>query len=289
MEMSASFPSFAEAVPGCARPNPGRARGVLLVCLNCTAPAPEPANLLPCLQTPPPAQETPPPKAEETAPKRRELSDDEARTLLKEIEKNLKAKEPRARMETLKQLTSVQSEVLVKPMAGLLKDKDLQIAIHAIHVLEVQPYDSARSALLSFLRNDRIGHDETLGREAVRALGKLGYGNAGYAQLRKLFDHTRPVIKREILLAFAANKDKRAFSLLVDTLEEPIPASVDAASNPPAAYWKEKYQLWQLLRIPAQRSLTEISGVTLKDAEAYREWAKSGDGKKLGFMYKRGD
>ena len=237
--------------------------------------------LLLLVPAPAPAQDNP---TDEPQP----MEDADARKLLRELDKSIKSKEPRLRMEAVKTLASHQNEQFIKPLAKLCKDKDVKVVEAAIGALGNQPFKKSQDALIKLVRNPRYAFDETLGPELMRSLGKVGWSKSHYEILRDLFDDADKKTKKAMFEMFAAQKEVRAFSLFADNLEEPRPANVNSPSNPPASYWKKRWEEWSYYKAVVRKGMTTLTGQSFATTKDAKEWAETKEARKAGFVYKRG-
>ena len=74
----------------------------------------------------------------------------------------------------------------------------------------------------------------------------------------------------------------------LDQLEEPLAASPNSASNPPAAYWKRLWLAWQYLKADVEKGLKTLTGQTFATAKEAKEWAKTKEARDAGTLYKSG-
>ena len=216
------------------------------------------------------------------------MEDKEAKALLKELKKDLGSKEPRIKAQAIERLRQHSNERFVDPLADLCSDRDPEVAVLAIEALATQPFDDAKTRLLKLLRARRMLEDPTRLHAALRTLAKIGWTRRGYQQLRDLFDDVESDTKKEILRAFAAQKEVRAFSLFVEHFDEPRPKSVNSPTNPPASYWKAKYQEWKKLEAVVRKGLRQITGKEFASADEAIEWSKTREARKAGFEFSRG-
>jgi len=242
-------------------------------------------------QDPPPSPPPPTPEskpAEPAEPQPIADSNADAARILREKSAAFANKEPRVRAQALETFVLHRHESYVKPIAALLKDKNSDVARLAARALGNQPFPSSSEALLDFATQPRnFGAKPEVAAEAIRALGTAGLGKKGYARLRDIFDEVDPPLKGAIFQALGMQKEKKAFSFLVDHCDQPQPENPDSPSNPPAAYWKAKFEEWNQYKQHVRRGLKEMTGVALATKKQYVEWA-AGEGKKLGFVYAAG-
>ncbi len=255
-------------------------------------------------QNPPPTPPAPPAPAgkpgEPGAPKADPKKDEpaapapivdvsaDATRLLREKEAAFADKEPRVRAEALETFRVHRNEIYVKPIAALLKDKNADVAKLAAKALGNQPFPKSTDALLDYATNPKnVAAEPEIVVEAILALGSAGLGKKGYERLSEIFEDADKFVKSAIFQALAAQKEKKAFSFFVDHCDEPQPANPNSGSNPPAAYWKAKFEEWNEYKQYVRRGLKEMTGESLATAKHYVDWA-AGPGKKLGFVYRSG-
>lgn len=216
-------------------------------------------------------------------------SDAEAREFLRSKEKGFKDKEPRVRSLALEEFVVHRHESYVKPLSALLKDKNTDVVKLAARALGNQPFEATSDVLLDFATNPRAwGADPRSAAEAILSLGNVGLGKRGYGRLRELFDDCNDVeVRIAIFKTLAKLKEKKAFSFFVDHNDEPAPANPDSPSNPPASYWKARFEEWNQYKEWVRRGLREMTGESFATRKQWIEWSE-GPGKKLGFVYSSG-
>lgn len=211
----------------------------------------------------------------------------DATRLLRECEKAFADKEPRARAEALEKFALHRNEAYPKAIAPFLKDKNADVARAAARALANQPFPASTDALLNFATNPKVlASTPELAAEAILALGGAGLGKKGYDRLREIFDDGDKGVKTAIMRAFFEQKEKKAFSFFVDHCDEPQ-GDIKNPANPPASYWKARFEEWNEYKQYVRRGLKAITGQSLATAKAYIEWSQ-GAGKKSGFVYERG-
>jgi hypothetical protein len=227
--------------------------------------------------------------AESTESKVVHDSDADAREFLRSKEKGLKDKEPRVRSLALEEFVVHRHESYVKPLSALLKDKNTDVVKLAARALGNQPFEATSDVLLDFAANPRAwGADPRSAAEAILSLGNVGLGKRGYGRLRELFDDCNDVdVRIAIFKSLAKLKEKKAFSFFVDHNDEPAPANPDSPSNPPASYWKARFEEWNQYKEWVRRGLREMTGESFATKKQWVEWSE-GPGKKLGFVYSSG-
>lgn len=245
-------------------------------------PAPQPAK-----PAAPPAQD--PAKGDEKKPEPppQPIVDDtgNAAKIVMQYEKQLADKDAKVRTDALAAFAIHRNESYVKLVAPLLKDKNEKVAGAAVAALGNQPFQPSIDALLNYACDDKKGAPtEELRRAALAALGNTGIGKHGYDRLHDLWKTVDDDAKVQIVETLVKSKEKRAFSLLVDHMDQPHDTS---ANRPPTAELKKIDDTWQKLKGPVRRGLKELTGESFPTAKQYVEWSKD-KGVKLGFAYERG-
>ncbi len=216
----------------------------------------------------------------------------EARAMLKAFKKNLSraAKSPLVRREVVQALVRKSHPSFVAPLEKLARrDKSKLVRAAAVEALGKLDFPATRKALLKILGGRGLTKDPLVLLAGLDALDRLGYHPVFFQVLSDLFEKTWDmaspgVPQQKIIRLFAKGKEKRAFRLLVDHLDEPRPADVNAASNPPASWWEKRWKAWHYWRGDVKAALREITGVEFSRAEFYKKWARR-MGRKKGIKY----
>jgi hypothetical protein len=207
---------------------------------------------------------------------------------LRESEKGLIDPEPRRRAQALEPFLVHRHELYVKRLAAMLKDKHEEVASTAARALANQPFAATTEALLDYgCAEKNVVSRPAVCAAAIRAVGAVGLGKKGYDRLRPVFELGDKEVKGAVCDAFAAAKEKRAFSFFVDRFDAPAPEDPNNAANPPEAYWRERHEEWSAYQQHVRKGLRELTGAKHESAKEWKEWA-AGPGKKLGFAYVKG-
>ena len=70
--------------------------------------------------------------------------------------------------------------------------------------------------------------------------------------------------------------------LLVQWVEAPQPANVKSPTNPPAAYWKRMWDIWDGMKHTVWYSLESITGKDFKTKREWEEWCRTPEAKRMG-------
>ncbi len=212
----------------------------------------------------------------------------EARAMLKAFKKNLSraAKSALVRREVIQALVQKAHPSFVGPLEKLARtDKSKLVRAAAVKALGKLDFPRTRKALLKILGGRGLTRDPLVLLAGLDAVERLGYHPAFFQVLSDLFEKTWDmaspgVPQQKIIRLFAKGKEKRAFRLLVDHLDEPRPADVNSASNPPASWWEKRWKAWHYWRGDVKAALREITGVEFTRAEFYKKWARRLGGKR---------
>lgn len=216
------------------------------------------------------------------------LEDKEAAEKLKEF-KRMYAKNADLgrRLEAVKTISTHRSDRFAAELHKMtLADPNPIVRAEAAKALGRQDGPKAKAAIASCLKNLQGEGQQVVLLALMDALLFEAYDGAWFELLQPLFEKesTEAAVQQRIVKLVGRGKDKRAFRLLVDNLEPPIPENVDDGMNPPASYWEMRWKKWDVWRLDVAKALKELTGVEFKEKKYYKEWA-SGEGKKLGFKY----
>jgi hypothetical protein len=264
--------------------------GPLLVAQN-PPPAPNPpAGNPPAGNPPPPAPA--PGKGDEKKPDPpappAPIVDDvgNAAKVAQQYEKQLADKDAQKRSDALAVFAIHRSESYVKLLAPLLHDKDEKVATAAVAALGNQPFPASTDVLLNYVGDDKKGApSDELRVAAINALGDVGLGKHGYERLRENFETRDDDDKVAIVATFVKLKEKRAFSFLVDHVDEP---KFTGANRPPTAVIKKAVDGWNKYQGMLRKGLRDMTGEGFPSAKQYIDWAATPAARKAGFAYERG-
>lgn len=241
------------------------------------------ALLLPSLQQPVEAAVKPPPKTVAVADGK------EAKDILQRFRELYGTKKAglAQRLQGVELLGTRQHEQLAIELKKVIdRDPEQLVRAEAAKVLGTQRFDKTNALILASLAAARAKQDQIVSLALLDAIEGLGYDGKFFDELTKLFaaETTEARVQQRIIKLFDAGKEKRAFKLLVDNLNEPQPADVHAADNPPAEYWERRWKNWSAWKTDVAVALKNLTGVEFKEAEFYKRWARK-EGRKLGLDY----
>ena len=216
----------------------------------------------------------------------------EAREMLSLFKKRIsKAKKlPQVRIELIKSLVEKSHKSFVKALIKVAqKDKSKLVRAEAYRALGKLDYRESRKALYKALKKTSLINEPLILFGIFDALENIGYRSYFFEPLSDIFESAwetkKPAeIQKRIINIFGKAKEKKAFRLLVNHLDEPIPKNVDDPSNPPASWWEKRWKAWDIWKKDVKKALISITGVEFDRASFYKKWAKK-VGRKFGIKY----
>jgi hypothetical protein len=179
----------------------------------------------------------------------------------------------------LEELAGSSNRLLVRPLAQVVEtDKSLVIRKRAAELIANQPGKETAGVLRKLMKNPKVAQHQPVLAELVRSLAKAGYEPAHWAELADLFESTfepEAVPVQEAILTLAEqHKEKQAIPLLLRHIDEPAPENPHAADNPPAEYWKARWESWKGWRTKVKDALFAITGQRFSTKAEAEAWLK---------------
>lgn len=201
-----------------------------------------------------------------------EIESDPAREAVNAFKKSIRSKEVADRLAALDALLAAgRHESMMKPVSGLLKDRDPKVREAAARALGAIGDPDAVRPLLAAFRHPLNEEAPAVREEAATALGRVS-DRSLVSVVEKDFRSGDQYTKRGLIVAFGVGRDYRAALLLAENIARPQPGSVNSARNPPASYWQEKFKEWQYISPAVGWSLHQITGETFESAEQVEAW-----------------
>lgn len=156
-------------------------------------------------------------------------------------------------------------------LEALLVERVSAVQAAAAGVLANHPGDGQVAGALA-----RAFKDKELRKERPKALAAviLALGKVEYQKFEgEVFSEFKRAGDTEVARAcvryfgLIKTKDMSIVRRLCNELSSPEPANVDAASNPPAGYWEQRWKIWNAIRRDVSWSLQEITGQVFKPSE----------------------
>jgi hypothetical protein len=224
-------------------------------------------------------------------------TDDEAKSLAAALEAALKTNDENTALGAVRPLVSRRHKSFLAILKPLISDSRVAVAALAAEALGSQG-DPAAVPLLSRVLAEKPDKEEKKGgflrRGAVKAaaiesLGRLGASGVHDA-VRDLAEDAvgpgaqrlyAPAMLRAAVRYFGVTKEKRAVTFLIALVDEPVPADPNSGTNPPAEYWKARYDSWKPCLPEVVWALKEITGMEFESGRRWKAWYEE-EGKKAG-------
>jgi hypothetical protein len=195
-------------------------------------------------------------------------------------------KDTAARVELLTKLGGWDHPAVYKELSKHVKSKDYLVAVEAVIGCARQSTskDKAGKLLCKVAAKEKRTNVICA---ALVGMGKLGYDHkSAYKEAESNF---REDLKEKRLAAaryFGYIKAKSAFRMLAELLDEPKPTlPPDDPANPPASYWKERWEEWSHNSPYYRWALSQIvPGETFESTAEARQWAEQ-QGKEHGIEW----
>jgi len=209
-----------------------------------------------------------------------------ARQEVSRFEKEMhETKDPAKEAELLERLGGWDHPDVLKAAAKYMRDKEVPVAVAAIVAVARQgkSKEAAGTLLLRCLKSEKR---TDVVCAAVVGMGRLAYDNkSAVKEVTGLFQRDTKETHKAATRYFGYLKWKPAFRLLAEKLDAPeaIPENDrNPGANPPAAYWKERWEEWNG-NVPYTRwAISQIvEGETFETTAEAKQWAET-EGKKYG-------
>jgi hypothetical protein len=181
--------------------------------------------------------------------------------------------------KALDRLAAGSNKLLVKPLAQVVEtDKSLVVRKRAAELLAQQPAVDANQALRRLLKSDRLKAAPAVLAEIVRGVARSGYQRGQWGDFKDLFEREyhleRVPVQEAVLELVIQHKEKDALPMLLQHIDEPTPANVDDASNPPQEYWEARWKSWSIWRGKVKEAIYAITGQRFSTAAEAKEWLR---------------
>ncbi|NJN14756.1 MAG: hypothetical protein HC813_03880 [Planctomycetes bacterium] len=195
-------------------------------------------------------------------------------------------KDDNKQIELIDRMGGFDHPLILGELRKYVRDRNHAIAVAACIAVARQPSDAdkAGSLLYSTMKAEKRTN---IICACLVGMGRLGYENKGaYREAEKLFTKDMSEMHKAATRYFGYLKSKEAFRMIAEKLDEPrstLPA--DDPRNPPASYWKERWEEWASNVYYTRWALKEIvPGETFETTKEAEQWAES-EGKELGIEW----
>ncbi|MFI5403755.1 MAG: HEAT repeat domain-containing protein [Planctomycetota bacterium] len=174
---------------------------------------------------------------------------------------------------------------VLKAVTKYLRDKERDVAVAAAIAIARQSRskEAAGKILLGTLRSEKR---TDVVCAAIVGMGRLGFDNKGAVnEVMKFFQRDTKETHKAATRYLGYIKYKPAFRQLAEKLEEPVSKNPNDPTNPPASYWKERWEEWSS-NVPYTRwALSQlVEGESFEQVQEAKQWAES-EGKKHGIEW----
>jgi len=201
-----------------------------------------------------------------------------ARQHVSRFQKEFKAsrKDVEARNKALQRLGKWDHALVLTEAKKHIKDKSFPVAVEAVRVCVSQTSDPGKTgkALYAALKKEK--------RTNVVCALLVGMGVLGCKdknsrkQATKYFKRDTTESHKAAVRYLGYIKDKSAFRMLAEKLDEPKPKRPDDPLNPPASWWRERWFEWESAYPHVVWAMSElVPGETFETTKEAEGWAKS--------------
>ncbi|GEM_PF-2062957 len=274
---------------------------VLATALALAVPAPSEAAALPSpYEEEQGAGRSPPPK-KVVSPigEVRILSDKEARSILKDLDRTFtilktskrKGKEKGAagkkgkasgfleRLEAVERLARLRHSKLPAFLGRIvLRDPSAAVRARAAEAFLAQDPKKARKIVIRLLLDRDLRGKGTIQAPLIRFLTFHGAKARTWTSIRRKFLDLGSPAQIAFFESVAQRRDFDSLELCLAHLDPPAPVNVEAADNPPASYWKKRWEAWQAFKPALKKALEALLGRSFDKASEARAWIESRGG-----------
>jgi hypothetical protein len=217
-----------------------------------------------------------------------EAGKEEAKTLLKALDKALKDKkaEEKVLIDAIEPMIAKSSEKFFKSLTKAAKHKSMSVRVVAIKAIgsQKEPAKKIGSTLFNLMKSKQNKHSAAVIAMTIDSFRRQNYSKKPVAD--EIESHFRkakyPLVMKACARYFGDMKMADKVKMLIEWVEAPQPASVNSASNPPASYWKRMWEIWDEIKDTVWYSLEKITGKDFKTTKEWRRWIRTPEAKKMG-------
>ncbi len=186
------------------------------------------------------------------------------------------------KLEAVRALGQGRHRLAVDALADVVrKEPAVSVRAAAAELLGAQPAEAARPVILALI--DACDHQPDVLTVLLGALTRAGYQTRDWDRIERLFarefgEEWTPM-QKALLQLVTAHKERQAWRLLVEHLDEPFPADIDHADNPPAEYWERRWKAWRSWRDDVKAALFAITGQRFSTGAEAKVWIRANGAK----------
>ena len=216
-----------------------------------------------------------------------DVDDEAAKKMIKAAEDAEDEKDPGALVAALEPFLTARHEDFLKVLDKMAKNRSETVRLVAIKAMGSQaPADKVGPKVLKHLMYKGNEDYPDILAAAIGSLRRLKYDNRrAYDEIESHFrKQLSPPVMLECARYFGDLDKKDAAGMLIAWVEEPRPANPNSGTNPPAAYWKRMWEIWNEIRNAVWVSLGDMSGgKDFHTEQEWRDWFGTREAKEMGF------
>lgn len=223
----------------------------------------------------------------------RVLSDDEARAVVARFRKLVLSrtalrgsKKKRhasfvTRLEEVEALSKVQHASLVPLLKRVLrKDPSDAVRVKAAEALRAQPKKDAQRLALQLIKERRFLKKGALAGPIIKILSYHGAPQSVWKDLQHRFLDVGSLGQQALFEHIGERKDWDMVPLILEHIDPPAPANVDDPNNPPATYWKERWEQWRAFKPQLKEACEKLFGREFETRKELADWIRRQGGLK---------
>jgi len=164
---------------------------------------------------------------------------------------------------------------VLKAAAKYLKHKERDVAVAAAVAVARQgkSKEAAGKILLGTLKTEKR---TDIVCAAIVGMGRLGFDNkSAVNEAMKFFQRDTKETHKAATRYLGYIKHKPAFRQIAEKLDEPVSKSPNDPNNPPASWWKERWEEWNSNVAYTRWALAQlVQGETFELTAEAKEWAE---------------
>jgi hypothetical protein len=231
------------------------------------------------------AQESEDPNEIEADPEVEAVDDEKATEMLEELKAAEKSREVPKIMATLEKFITSRNGKFLKPLRKTASHKVMAVRIQATKAIGSQePVKKVGPALWKIYKSPQNKKIDAVRAAAISSMRRVKFDSKNVMkELEGEFKKASSTeVMRECVRYFGDLKKAEMVRWLVDWVEAPQPASVNSASNPPAAYWERMWKIWEKLKVPVREALIKITSRDYETERQWRVWLDSDEARRMG-------
>ena len=204
----------------------------------------------------------------------KEVSKDVARDIQKLFVSEYKSKDAKHRHGAVDRLSPFKHELIVKCLARAMVDADSSVRVAAALRLGKQAAKPALKVLSKAFSDRRNAKSPEVLVSILQAYG-AHRRSPPMKQMKSLFAKAPKEVQRELVVTLRYLRSTDTVRFLAQHVDMPQPQNVDAGSNPPASYWKDKIERWGYCFSAITETLVHLTGREFDSNTEVRGWLKS--------------